>query len=76
METLNLAIKAAFSSKLEKIRYISQLKIVVEILKNLVRIVYELDILKADFYINIQTDLQEISKMANGWLKYAQQKEA
>jgi hypothetical protein len=73
LEALNLAIKAAFTAKTDKEKFISQLRVVVELLKNLVRVAYELDILDKNTYLDIQIDLQKISKMGAGWLKYAQQ---
>ena len=73
LEILSLAIKAAFTAKADKEKFISQLRVVVELLKNLVRIAYELDILDKNIYLDIQTDLQKISKMGLGWLKYSQQ---
>lgn len=73
IEALSLAIKAAFSAKIDKAKYISQLRIVVELLKNLIRVSYELNILDQKIYLEIQINLQEISKMGAGWLKYAQQ---
>jgi len=73
LEALSLAVKAAFTTKVDKVKFISQLRVVVEILKNLVRVACELDILEKSVYLDIQTDLQEISKMGAGWLKYAEQ---
>ncbi len=73
LETLSLAVKAAFTAKIDKAKFISQLRVVIELLKNLVRVAYELNILEQKIYLEIQIDLQEISKMGAGWLKYAQQ---
>jgi hypothetical protein len=72
LETLSFAIKAAFTAKIDKAKFISQMRVVTEVLKNLVRVAYELNILDKNVYLNIQLDLQEISKMGAGWLKYAQ----
>jgi hypothetical protein len=35
-----------------------------------VRMAYELEIIENRKYIDFQSDLQEISKMINGWIKY------
>jgi len=73
LEIMSLAIKSAFTAKGDKEKFISQLRVMVELLKNLVRVAYELDILDKNTYIDIQIDLQKISKMGLGWLKYSQQ---
>ena len=72
LETLNLTIRAAFNPRSEKAKFIIQMRIVVEFLKNLTRISLELEIIEKNTYFNLQKDLQEISKMSWGWLEYLQ----
>jgi hypothetical protein len=72
LETLSLSVRAAFTPKTEKEKFISQLRVVAELLKNLIRVAYELDILNQKIYLDLQADLQEISKMGWGWLDYIQ----
>ncbi len=43
-------------------------------LKQLIRLEDELDIINDNVYILWQENLQEISKMTSGWIKYLQQK--
>lgn len=31
---------------------------------------YELSLIKNEKYLELESDLQEISKMTNGWIKY------
>lgn len=46
------------------------LRVRLESLKHLIRIEHELGIITEKTYIEIQTCLQEGSKMTNGWIKY------
>lgn len=71
---LCLAIEAALTAKEKKKPLIQQLRIKIETVKHLVRVSHELIILNYNRYITLQEKLQEISKMANGWLKYLMQK--
>ena len=76
VEIFTLAIEAALTRKIEKIPIIKTLHIKVEVLKHLVRICAELRVVEEKTYINLQIDLQEISKMATKWLKYQTEKES
>ena len=67
---LELIIGATFEAAKNKIAYLLQSRIKIESLKHLVRSELELYIIDQDKYIDLQADLQEISKMANGWIKY------
>ena len=42
----------------------------IELLKRLIRIAGELNIIQNNKYLELESDLQEISKMTNGWIKY------
>jgi len=71
IEVLSLAIQAALVSKTEKAVYIKTLRRNVEVMKHLIRLCMELKIIETNKYWELQKQLQEISKMAAGWLKYA-----
>ena len=49
---------------------LSSTRIKIEVLKRLIRIAHELSIIDRKKYIILESDLQEISKMTNGWIKY------
>lgn len=70
LEILNSAIAAAVEIKINKLPLLKHARIKIEILKRLFRVVYDLKIIESKKYINIELDLQEISKMTNGWIKY------
>lgn len=71
LEVFTLSIETAFASSGAKVRPLETIRIKTEILKHLIRICCELSIITDMQYITIQERLQEISKMATGWLKYA-----
>ncbi|KKT24615.1 MAG: hypothetical protein UW11_C0043G0003 [Parcubacteria group bacterium GW2011_GWA2_43_9b] len=70
LEILNLAIAATIEAKADKLPLLKRARIKIEILKRLFRVAGELKIIENKKYINIELDLQEISKMTNGWIKY------
>lgn len=70
LETFELCLTASLESKLDKLQYLSSARTKVELLKRFVRMAYELKIIENRKYIDFQSDLQEISKMINGWIKY------
>lgn len=70
LEIINLVITAALERKNNKLSTLNLARIKIEVLKRLIRIVYELKIIESKKYINLESDLQEISKMTNGWIKY------
>ena len=70
LDVFHNVVTAAFSSKESKLQAINSAKIKIEILKRLLRVANELDIVQKNKYIELEIDLQEISKMANGWIKY------
>ena len=71
IETLSLSIKASIENRAEKWETIRKLRIDIEILKNLVRTEFELKTIQEKQYLRIEEALQEISKEALGWEKYA-----
>ena len=70
LEILNLLITAALEIKNNKLLILNSARIKIEVLKRLIRITYELNIIENKKYINLESNLQEISKMINGWIKY------
>lgn len=70
LEMMNLIIAASLEIKNNKLPLLNSARVNIEILKRLFRTIYELNIIKNQKYIEIESDLQEISKMTNGWIKY------
>jgi hypothetical protein len=70
LDAINLSIAAALEPSTNKLPLLNSIRIKIEILKRLIRICKELNIVNDKNYINIESNLQEISKMANGWIKY------
>jgi len=69
-ENIELILTAAFAARNNKPEMLNLAKIKIEILKNLFRLAQELKIIDNKKYIDLQNDLQEISRMIAGWLKY------
>ncbi|MBU1180366.1 hypothetical protein KJ885_05465 [Patescibacteria group bacterium] len=44
-------------------------------MKKFIRLMHELNLIQLKNYLLLQKQLQEISKMATGWMKYSQKKE-
>jgi hypothetical protein len=72
LKTFSFLINASLESKSEKIILLKKARIQIETLKQLIRTEYELKIISEKIYLQIESKLQEISKMINGWLKYSQ----
>lgn len=70
MELITQIIQAVFESKQNKLPILNKSRVDIELLKNLFRIIHYLNIIPAFKYIELESDLQEISKMTNGWIKY------
>ncbi len=66
VEILALAIEAAFTPKAEKKPPLQKLRIKSEVAKHLIRTEYEMAVIADAQYIALETQLVEISKMANG----------
>ena len=69
LAALECAAEAAFLPKNQKLTVLLDLRRNIEITKRLVRVAGELQIIKPAKYIELSADLQEISKMTNGWIK-------
>jgi len=70
LEAISLTIAAALESNKGKLSLLNSIRIKIEILKRLIRVCRDLNIINDKNYISIELNLQEISKMANGWIKY------
>ena len=78
IEDLGLAlfdeiIGAALAPKTRKTERLEKARLITEKLKHLTRLEYELKIISEKSYIQTQSELVEISKMTNGWIKYLAQ---
>lgn len=70
LEIVSLIITAAFEPRNRKLEILCLARIKIELLKRLFRLTYELKIIGVKFYLDFESDLQEMSKMVNGWIKY------
>ena len=66
----SLAISAVYENKIKKYENLEKLRIELEILKQLIRVEYEMHIIQEKSYINLSEKIIEASKMTNGWLKF------
>lgn len=72
---LKLSIEAALSAREIKLPILQKIKIEVEVIKRLVRLAQELNIINTKTYLSLEEQLQEISRMTTGWIKYLDKKE-
>ncbi len=70
LELIQLIITASLESKLEKLPTLQKARIDIELLKRLFTIIRDLNIIAESKYIKLESELQEISMMTNGWIKY------
>ena len=66
------SIESALSSRNSKAELLGKLRKDIETLKHLVRMEYELNIIKEKTYLSLAHILQDISMMATGWYKSVQ----
>jgi len=71
-----LSIEAALSPAIEKSHLLQKLRVKVEVLKRLVRLMLDLKTIPSKKYLELEHELREISKMATGWQRYAHNKES
>lgn len=69
LETLSLTLEASLNPPIEKHPFLTKARIKTEILKHLVRTEHDLKLIDETTYISLASQLQEISKMVNGWIK-------
>ena len=70
LEIIDLTIIAALERKNNKLSGLNSLRIKIEVLKKFIRLIRELDIINNQKYFDLESDLQEMSEMTNGWIKY------
>lgn len=70
LDVQELIISAALENRNDKFPFLNSARIKIEVLKRLIRTTYELKIIPDKKYILLEGQLQEISKMTNGWIKY------
>jgi hypothetical protein len=70
IDLIVMSIDAAFNQKENKKVILYKLRIKIETLKQLIRATNELKIVETPTYILLEEQLQEISRMTNGWIKY------
>ncbi|MBU0611991.1 four helix bundle protein [Patescibacteria group bacterium] len=69
LHILTLLIDSALRNRQSKQETLSQARRDIEILKHLIRLEYELGIIKEKSYINLSSMLENISMMTTGWIK-------
>jgi len=72
LDSIELIATASFEVRNNKLPTLKSVRIKIEVLKRLIRLSNQLHIIKNKKYIELTSDLQEISKMINGWIKYIQ----
>jgi len=70
LDTVQLIMKASLESRSIKLPTLYNARINIELLKKLFSICHDLNIIPPFRYIELESDLQEISMMTNGWIKY------
>ncbi len=63
-------ITAALELRENKLVILNSARIKIEVLKRLIRMTPDLNIIQIQKYVELESELQEISKMTNGWIKY------
>ncbi|MBU2564256.1 four helix bundle protein [Patescibacteria group bacterium] len=74
LNIFDFLINASLELKINKPPILNSIRIKTETIKRLIRIAYELDIISRKTYIELESNLQESSKMINGWIKYLSKK--
>lgn len=70
LDLITISIDAALNQKDKKKQLLYELRVKIETLKQLIRAMNDLKIIDDRPYIVLEAQLQEISKMATGWMKY------
>lgn len=69
LDTLELALLAAYAPKVNRLIHLESLDAKVQILKTLIRLAHEIRALDDNKYLALQEHLQEMGKMVGGWLR-------
>jgi hypothetical protein len=70
LEAFPLVIEAVYKTKSLKQPTLEAARTKIELIKQLIRTAHEIHCLEEPNYLRFAAMLQEISKMANGWIKY------
>lgn len=70
LEILSLIVEAAYLTRLEKPEKLKTARINIEVIKRLVRLAENLQVIKTPIYIKLEQELIEISKMNTSWLNW------
>lgn len=70
LEIIYLTTKASLANKNNKYIFLESARVEIEVLKKLIRMACDILIIQNKTYLQLESDLQEISRMANGWIKY------
>ncbi|MFH1111774.1 MAG: diversity-generating retroelement protein Avd [Patescibacteria group bacterium] len=69
LDTLELAFRASYASKVNRSILLEDLDAKVQILKTLIRLAHEIRALDDNKYLALQENLQEMGKMVGGWIR-------
>lgn len=73
LDIIILSNAATLETKQNKPAHLNSARIKIETIKKLIRITHELNLIDQKKYFDLELDLEEISKMTNGWLKYTKE---
>lgn len=68
LEIISATLSASLGKKSEKLPFLHEARLKIELLKRFIRIAHELDIIKQKKYIGIESALQDISRDATNWI--------
>lgn len=69
LEIIDLVITAALQNRNSKLPTLNSARIKIEIMKRMIRLTGELGIVDNGKYLELEKDLQEISKDTNNWIR-------
>ncbi|MEK7607389.1 MAG: four helix bundle protein, partial [Patescibacteria group bacterium] len=70
LETFTILIEAEYAKPSVKLPILEKARTKIEIIKQLVRVTYEIGTLTENQYLRWQESLQEISRMTSRWIDY------
>jgi hypothetical protein len=69
LEIIDTVLTAAFQNKNSKLPTLNSARIKIEVMKRMIRLAGELNIVENANYLELEKDLQEISKDTNNWIR-------
>jgi len=69
LDALELALRAAYATRGERVPLLKELDAKVQLLKTLTRLAHEIRAMDDKKYLALQEKLQEMGKMVGGWLR-------